>query len=60
MQFACVVSTESWQVTPHRLLDARLDLALSGVAAAFRHVDNIIDVNLGVIVLDQVCWRGLP
>lgn len=60
MHFPCVVSTESWQVTPHRLLEARLDVAFSGLAAVCRHLDNIIDIDMGTKLLDQVCRYRLP
>lgn len=60
MHFPCVVSTESWQRSPHRLLDVRLDVAFSGLAAIIRHFDNIIDIDMGTFLLDQVCQHGLP
>ena len=52
--FAAVVSTEAWQYRPHRLITFRLDVLLGGAGAALRHLDNILEFDVGFILYEQV------
>ena len=52
--FTATVSTEAWQYRPHRLITFRLDVLLGGTCAAFWHLDNILEFDMGFKIYEQV------